>query len=638
MIKQILIIHILLNILAGFSAQAQFSTKNKRAIKYFTEAESHFVQAAFMEARFLLEKSIKADKNFFEAYLLLADCSISEGRLEEAKNNFLYVIEHDKGKIPEARYFFANMLYGNGEYKAALKYFTQIEENNTVRVDSLKLNTKIKSCKFAIAQLKKPLDIDFMNVGPEINTENSEYRPILPAKNNKLIYTALVKLKNYNPNYPDGQEDFFISHLDNNVWTDGFAMPRNINTYGNEGAHSLSSDGKTIFFTACNRKGGYGSCDLYTATLYYETVHNIKALPAPINSQAWDSQPSVSANGNMLFFSSSRKGGFGKKDIWYCTLSDDGRWSAPQNLGATVNSAGNESNPYIHHDSQTLYFAADNHIGMGGYDLYKCTIIGDSLTEPVNLGYPINTHKHETDFFVTTNGQVAYVASERDGGYGKLDIWQFNIPQHLRPNPMVFIEGTVFNSKTNKPVQAQVNLCNSIDHNCDIATRSDENGEFLRCFKSGSINSYRASRIGFFPTSGKINLHASDTSYSLTLRIPLKPIKPGAEWVLRNTHFETNSHKLKTDSYAELNQLVSFLKANPSVRAEISGHSDNTGSEKLNKQLSAERAKTVYSYLTKRGIGANRLEHKGYADTQPVADNHTEEGRALNRRTQLTIL
>jgi outer membrane protein OmpA-like peptidoglycan-associated protein len=293
----------------------------------------------------------------------------------------------------------------------------------------------------------------------------------------------------------------------------------------------------------------------------------------PVNTKHFESQPSMAANGKTIYFISNRPGGHGGTDIWKTEMISEGVFSEPVNLGNVINTPFDELSPFIHFDQKTLYFASDGHAGMGGRDLFYSKIQPDgSWGIPINLGYPINSYQDESGIFINAQGNAAYFASNRAGGFGGLDIYCFELDESLRPEPILFVVENIKNEE-NPPI-----------------------------------------------------IEALDT------------IKIGETFILPNIFFEFAQSNLLPDSYVELQRLLDYLVKNETVKIEVSGHTDNQGSDAYNQKLSTQRAQTVYRYLVDKGIDVNRLSFKGYGKERPVAPNDTEGNRAKNRRTEVLIL
>jgi outer membrane protein OmpA-like peptidoglycan-associated protein len=395
-----------------------------------------------------------------------------------------------------------------------------------------------------------------------------------------------------------------------------------------------------LFFTGCNRPQGMGSCDIYISRREGKEWSKPFNIGAPVNTPGWESQPSLSADGRTLYFVSTRSGGVGGYDIWKSELKDGGEWSAPINLGPTINTPYDEQSPFIHPDDQTLYFSSNGWPGLGNKDIFmsrKNNATGNWQT-PLNLGYPINTFGEESSLTISSNGRTAFFASDQKGGFGGMDIYSFELPEKLRPNLVTFVKGQVFDKDSNEPLDGTIQIINL---NTGKAVYDDvadlESGEFLATMVVGNTFALNVSKAGYLFYSENFSLKDQKSNTPYLIKVPLQKITIGGMVTLNNVFFDTNKFDLLPESKVELQQLISFLQKNPKVAIEISGHTDNVGEDRKNMLLSENRAKAVYSYLIANKINASRLTYKGYGETRPAGENDTEEGRQRNRRTEFSI-
>ncbi len=435
------------------------------------------------------------------------------------------------------------------------------------------------------------------------------------------------------------QEDFYISYLSNGVWKTAVNAGAPLNTSQNEGAQSLSSDGNYMYFTACERPGGLGSCDIFFSALNNGKWSLPVNLGSPVNTKYWEVQPSINAAGKMLFFSSNRPGGIGGKDLWYSVYKSNKKWSTPKNLGNTINTTGDEMSPFIHFDGKTLYFSSDGRPGMGGLDIYFSRMLEDSTwTEPKNLGYPINTYNDEMGLTIESDGQKAYFSSKRDEQGGK-NIYSFRLYEAVQPDPVSYLKGKVTDKETGQMLIAEYELINLSTGKSVINNLTDGNGNFLVCLPSGNNYGLNVSKDGYLFYSENFMLEGQHTAMEPYLKkIMLSPFRVGEKMLLANVFFEVDSWQLKKESLAELNKLSALLKDNKELKVEIGGYTDATGTNEHNLSLSEKRALTVVNFLVENGIQSDRLKYKGYGNASPVGDNITSEGRKLNRRTEVQII
>ena len=383
-----------------------------------------------------------------------------------------------------------------------------------------------------------------------------------------------------------------------------------------------------------------GSCDLYISYKLGDEWTDPENMGTNINSRNWESQPSLSADGRMLYFVSDRTGGYGKRDIWKSHWVD-GKWTKSVNLGATINTADEEVSPFIHVNGQTLYFSSKGFLGMGGFDIFYSEWQGGKWTAPKNLGYPINTADDQVSLFITADGKKGYYSYEQKGANSyKSLLYDFQVPEAIRiKSKSNYIAGKVLNIETKRPLQAKVEL---YDINADslksTVTSDSLTGDYLQILTDGSEYALYVSQTGYIFESLRFDYQESQDREPILIDIFLKPIRSGSTSTMNNIFFDVDEYKIKQKSSTELNKTVLFLQTNPSIRIEIAGHTDNSGSDSHNQQLSLNRAKAVYEFLINQEINPKRLGYKGYGSTVPVAPNDSEENRQLNRRIEFKIL
>jgi outer membrane protein OmpA-like peptidoglycan-associated protein/tetratricopeptide (TPR) repeat protein len=615
----------------AFTQQRQYSTNDKEAIKYFALANQSLDESLYDEAIAQLQKAISADNKFLEAHFVLGDLYRTIHRHNLAAEQYFKVIainpEFNRSVYLKLGDEEINLANYNEALHQLEKYLTypNITPQNNFQAQKL-----IADCKFSIQALQHPVPFKPINMGPEINTADDEYLPVATADESTLIFTRKI----------NNNEDFYKSAKLNGKWQTATYLSNRINTPEyNEGAQSISQDGKYLFFTGCNRPDGLGRCDIYIAQKKGDDWGKPFDLAPPINTSGWESQPSISADGRTLYFVSNRKGGYGGYDIWKSSLTDKG-WSDPENMGPNINTPFDEQSPFIHPDDSTLYFCSNGWPGLGGKDLFLSRLGKDGKWQkPENLGYPINSNGDENGLSLTANGTYAFFSSNNLNGFGGYDIYTFELPPKLRPQIVTYVKGKVNDAKTMQPLEAAVEI---IDLQKNLSVYQDysdsEEGDFLATLTSGKNYGLNISKSGYLFYSANFSLVGHEAKNPFNISVLLEPIEIGNKVILNNIFFDTNKFDLKTESLAELDKLVEFMTQNPTLHIEISGHTDNVGNDQANQTLSENRAKSVYDYLITNKIGASRLVYKGYGKTQPIAPNTTEEDRKKNRRTEFKII
>lgn len=588
-----------------------------------------------------LQDALQIDARFIEAHILLGEVYHTAGDYSGSIRYYENALELDPGFFPAAWFYLGESYLFSGEYKEAGSRFRRFLEFPRIS-QNLRDQTAIhlQTIAFALDAISKPVEFNPLNLGQAVNTEHAEYSPALTTDEQTLIFTR--RQPREDPSmmvHGREHENFYVSYLVHGSWSQAVSLGPPINTPGNEGAQSISADGRHLYFTACNRPGGVGSCDIFYAFRQGDQWSQPVNLGPQVNSSAWDSQPSISSDGNTLYFTSARRGSIGKMDIWFTTRDGSGHWTTPQNLGPVINTPGREMSPFIHPDNQTLYFASDGHTGMGGLDLFYSRRQPDgSWGKPVNLGFPINTHAEEFSLIVSASGTTAYFSSDQLGGFGQMDLYMFELHPEARPQPVTYMRGMVFDGQTSQPLEAAFELF-EVESGQTVQQASSDavNGEFLVAIPTDKELALHVSKPGYLFFSEFFAYEARADLQPWLHNIPLQPIRQGETVVLRNIFFDHDSYQLRPESRAELMKLASLLGDNPGMSIRINGHTDSTGSRQYNQELSENRARSVYLFLTEQGIDPGRLSYKGFADTQPIDTNETEEGRANNRRTEFEI-
>jgi flagellar motor protein MotB len=616
----------------------QPASSSKKAIDYYNRGIQNFSLRDYPTAAEYLQNAVREDTTFMHAWIVLAEVYEDWKIPANAIATYRRAIRVNPGFYPYAFVKLANLEYGQALYKEARDHYQHFLDMPAAKNEKHIEKSKegVIRCDFSIQAINHPVVFKPISMGPAINTTEDEYWPSISADEQTLVITRLCR----SDFVPGGkQEDFYISNRKEDGWEQSKNAGFPLNTPDNEGAQSISADGRFMVFTACNRREGLGRCDLYFSNREGDNWSVPKNMDTPVNTQYTETQPSLSADGKTLYFASDRPGGKGMVDLWVCHQLENGTWSKPVNLGDTINTRGNEMSPFIHPDGQTLYLASDGHIGLGGYDLFVSRKNSEGRwSPPKNLGYPINTNKDEFGLIVNPSGNRAYFASDIDANNGR-DIYYFDLPEKDRPNYVSYMKGIVFDAKTSARLRARFELIDLKTREVLNKSHSDSiSGEFLVCIPANRNYLLNVSRKGYLFFSENFSFNGIYLSEKPFLKdIPLNPIQVGGVVVLKNIFYKTDSFHLLEESIVELEKLVSFLKENPEIKIEISGHTDNIGTAEYNYKLSENRSGTVADYLVKASIGKERLSYKGYGMSLPIASNETAEGRAQNRRTEIKV-
>lgn len=652
------------------TAQSGYSTKNKRAIKLFEEARQAPRQGIDRQTGMpdyktgieLLNKALERDEDFLEAHQLLGEFHTYTNNTKKAVHHYKRALEIEpRSNLNGMLYFYIGELQMlNGDYEDAKIYFDMVLNRGgaaispEIETEALK---KSEGAAFAIESMKNPSAINPKNIGPSINTENPEYFPTITVDGRTFLFTREIPVENR----PRGQEDFFVARLsDKNIWMKAEPMPKHINTPRNEGAPTLSADGRTLIFVACADetgdygpgRQGYGSCDLFVTEKVGNTWSQPKNLPGRVNTPGWETQPSLSSDGKTLYYV-RRVGGRGappRSDIFVSKLQADGTWGPGVPLPSNINTMYQETSVHIHPDGRTLYFSSNGHVGFGGYDIFMTQRQPDgSWSDPINLGYPINTQDDENSLLVGPDGEIAFFASDRPGGYGDLDIYYFTMPEEYRPTRTTYFEGKVFDAITKQPLAGKFELIDLETGELVIQSSADKvTGEFLVALPTKRRYALNVNYPGYAFFSKNFDMIVRDDLEALHMDVPLIPSGSAGSITLANVFFDLNKSTLRKESFVELDKLYAFLAENPTIKIEIGGHTDTRGDAQSNLTLSHNRAQSVYNYLIDKGIDAKRLTYKGYGQTKPIISDaeiakmqteaEKERAHQENRRTEYTIL
>lgn len=617
------------------SAVGQSDVSNKsRAL--FNKALTKQGYGEYDEAIVLFKQAIKKSPKFEDAYDALAHTYQKKNNLSSAKNVYLKLLtintEHYYALFELGKIYFENRSLDSSEM-----YFKKfLTVNKTNDKNSSKAIRSLQNISFTREAIANPVDITPRNLGTNINTREQEYSPAFAIDEKKMYITR--RTGNLRDNRPN-EDIYFSDQNPSGDWQKIRNMGPPINTVENEGAFSVSSDGHYIFFTSCSRSGGKGQCDIWLTMDQNGKWSDPMNLQEPINTKYWESQPSIASNGKVLYFTSDRPGGYGGTDIWKSNFGEDG-WEEPINLGPEINTSLDEQFPFIHSDNVTLYFSSEGHPGMGKSDLFISRLRPDSKWEtPKNLGYPINTAGYDWNMVVSRDGKTAYYSSDNfKDGEGGLDIYSFELPEHLKAKKVSYVRGIVRDAETKKLLSASVLLSPQDGSEATSTYADSKKGEFVVPLVSNKKYNLTIDKKGYLFHSEYFDMPNVPSDQPYELYIDLKRLSVGKTVVLNNIFFDTDKFSLKTASNKELEKLKDFLLANSTISIEISGHTDNQGSSQHNLTLSENRAKAVYDYLLDNGIDSSRLSYKGYGDTSPIASNDTKEGRSKNRRTEFKVI
>jgi OmpA-OmpF porin, OOP family len=629
-------------LLTSFSvaAQGELSTKSKKAIELYTSADNFRVRGQYDEALNLLLQAIEKDDKFVEAYYRIGITYFSMRLYSKAIENYEKGLSHtsDLRKQKVFWYDLGEVYLLTGEYEKAMKVLSAFVNNETMnkaKVD--KATMFFKSAEFAMKNKANTSNFKLHPLSDTVNCFVLQYFPALTADQQQLIFTRRTG------NGPNDDEDLVVSKKDENGrWRSPESISKNINTRLNEGTCTISADGRKLIFTSCTGRDGIGSCDLYETKKIGSDWTTPRNLGRNVNSIEWESQPSLSADGRTLYFVSDRRSGLGRRDIWVSTTDDKGEWTKAVNAGKEINSQFDEISPFVHANNRTLFFASNGLPGFGGYDLFFTDKDSTRWTTPKNLGAPMNDNEDQFSLFITADGKKGYYSHEEtlESGFSRSKIFEMVIPAESRIEYRSnYVKGFIKDKVEQKPLSAKIELINIRKNIVESLVESDSiTGEYLMVLTQGAEYALYVNKEAYLFKSYNFNYSEVTDFEPIIINIDLEKATEGSVAILNNIFFDVDKYDLKNKSITELEKMIRFLSANPSVRVEIGGHTDNSGSSEHNRQLSEQRANAVFTFLSEHGVDKKRLIPKGYGPDRPIASNETDEGRSRNRRIEVRII
>ena len=600
----------------------------------------------YREAERYLSKAISLDPDHADALYLLGDLKVKTLKLGEAEALWSKLLQVCPDYKSVVYYHLGSIYLENGKYKESIDLLTHfLNDPQRDRGYDREVQAALDEARIKEKLLGNPIVFEPKPV-KRISSQEDEYLATISPDQETMYFTRRSKKVNRR----DGPaarmrlvEEFSAAQRQaDGTFEIGAPLPDPFNTSYNEGGPSITADNTELYFTVCEDMDGYKNCDIYYSELdEFGSWSTPKSVGDHINRRdSWESQASVSANGDALYFASNRKGGVGALDIYRCLRKEDGSWSDPLNLGKTINTPQNEKTPFIHSDSHTLYFTSDGHQGVGGFDIFYARATGDSTWEkPQNIGYPINSEKDDLGLFVSLDGSTAYFASNELRKGSGWDIYQFNLPEAARPERVALIQGSLKDENEEPVKEASLEIKNLKTREVTKVKVDQETGNYARVVAVKPEQNFivTVKKKGTAFSSKYVSAREELTKGVVKAPLEVAKLEVGKEYTLNDINFPTNSYELTTASRSVIDEFILFLKDNPALRADIQGHTDDVGNDQDNMVLSKNRARTVYEYVINNGIDAGRVSHHGYGETKPVSDNSTEEGRARNRRTVFVI-
>lgn len=574
---------------------------------------------------------------------------------------------------PELQYLLGRAYHLNMEWDKAIKqYKTYVKSLNTTVPENAALAAEadkhIEECNTGKELVKKPIRVFIDNVGPEINSQYSDYAPVISADESVMLFTSRRPTTTggkMDPEINEYFEDIYMSTKKDDKWTTAVNMGPPINSDDHDANSGLSADGQKFLIYIGKNNG-----DLCEAELKGNVWSKPERMNKNINTDYHESSACYSPDGKSVYFVSNRpEVGFGDRDIYVSTKDEKGKWGKAVNLGTTINTKGSEEGVFLHPDGKTLYFSSNGHKTMGGYDIFKSVFVNGTWTQPENIGYPVNTADDDVFFVISASGKHGYYASSADKGLGEKDIYKVTFlgPEKpmvlnnednllasrtapvkemviaptilIKEAQLTILKGIITDALTKKPLEATIEIIDNLKNEVIASfTSNSSSGAYLVSLPAGKNYGIAVKKENYLFHSENFDIPLTAAFQEVVKDVELKNVAVGSKIILKNIFFDYGKATLRAESTSELERLIKLLNDVPSLKIEISGFTDSRGSADFNQKLSENRAKAVVDYLIKAGIAADRLTFVGYGKEQAIATNDTDEGRQLNRRTEFKIL
>ncbi|MCC5915834.1 MAG: OmpA family protein [Cryomorphaceae bacterium] len=611
----------------------------------FNRAQKAWADKNQNELKRNLELALRSDKDNPHALYYFGEYQARSGNTKMAEALWVHLLDICPDYKGEVIFKLGIIMLENGQTQKALDYLERYtrhpEREKRLLTEANKILEEVK----VKARLEaNPLDFNPIPL-KHICTEDDEYLAIISPDGTLCFFTRRTERPD---KYGSAigktivQEHFsYAQRRPDGTFQKGQPMEDPFNSTFNEGGPTVNANNTELYFTVCERdEEGYLNCDIYFSKKsgYYWSIP--ESIGDHINKpDSWESQPSVSANGDRLYFASNRKGGQGGIDIYVCHRQEDGSWGNPKNLGSTINTEKDEKAPFIHPDGRTLYFASQGHPGLGGFDVFYSQKTPDNWSTPENIGYPINSEEDDLGLFVNLAGTKGYFSSNTRKGKGGWDVFEFDLPYQIKPADVTLVKGKLVDVYGEPEPEAELEIKNLETKEIQKVAVDEITGEYAAVVvKEKSQNHIVTVKKKGAAFSTKYVSGDLEAPKVVEADLEVRKIEKGEEYRLNDVVFATNSFELNKVARQIIDEFVLFLTTNPEIRVEIQGHTDNVGNDQDNLILSQNRAKVVYEYMVQHGISGNRLKHNGYGAKRPIADNNTEEGRAKNRRTVFVVL
>ena len=610
------------------------------AKKQYKKAEDAARNWQYGKAYIHLEKALEEKSDYAKAFFLYGQLKMEEEEFEHAQELLIKGVSICPLYSEEMYWLIASMAFESGNYdKAAQYYETYLRFFGLSEEKKALAQERWDEARFLIEMYANPVPYNPQPVSG-ISTKDDEYLPILSADNDIAFYTRRRVKQVVGMLRAETVEEFVTSSKEGGTFNFGDLMPYPFNLHENEGGASLTIDNNELFLTICESVDDYNNCDIYYTARIDSFWTPLRRLLYPVNkSDSWESQPTISSDGNTLLFTSVRPGGKGGADIYSVSRTKNGSWGDLQSL--SINTQADEKSPFLHPDNQTLYFSSNGHKGLGGLDIfYVKKDTAGNWGEPQNIGYPINSDADDLGLFVSTDGKTAYFASNKLEGKGGWDVYQFPLYKEARPERVLFLKGDVLDEFGDPLIASSIEIKSMKDKSTFEVDVDVETGRYVAAVVLDKDEDVMVTVKDDFYAFNSKYVSAADENFSSPgkLDFEMKEIHEGEAFRINNIYFETDSFSLNQQAKHVLSAFVSFLQNRKKLKVAIHGHTDNVGHNEANLLLSTQRAQSVHDFLIASGIASARLSYKGFGEQKPLKSNLSEDGRSYNRRTEFYIL
>ncbi len=577
--------------------------------------------------------------------------------------------------FPEITYFTGWAYHLHAKWDNAIKYYNLYSDAVKALPKAAPLyvlddvNKKIGECNIGKTLMAKPQRVFIDNLGNAVNSSYPDYGAVIAADESMVVFTSRRNTSTGGQIDQESggyYEDLYVSYKKNGTWSPAQNMGEPLNSEGHDATAGLSNDGTTLY-TYENKKSDGG--DIYQSTLKGSVWQKPEHMNKNINTKFHESTISESYDGKLIYFISDKEGGIGDRDVYYCTKDPKGNWATPTNVGTTINTKFAEEGIFMHPDGVTMYFSSKGHGTMGGYDIFKSVLKDGKWSEPINLGWPVNSPDDDVFFVLSGSGRRGYYSSAKEGGYGEKDLYVITFLGDEKPfilsnednliasiaapiktiqaapaleikaQSLTILKGTITDAMTQKPLEASIELIDNTKNEVIATFKSNSStGKYLVTLPAGKNYGIAVKADNYLFHSENFDIPMASGYQEVVKDVQLKNVAVGSKIILKNIFFDFDKATLRPESTNELERLIKFLNDVPSLKIEIAGHTDSKGSDDYNLKLSQSRSETVVKYLIDHGISKDRLTPKGYGETKPIDTNETDEGRQMNRRTEFEIL